>query len=200
MPVNLPAAPFRPAYPKVVDSVSTSRAGNRVVAMVEYADPFWQIDMSTDPLLAGERLLVEAFRDDCRGGLVTIIYTPTHQCLPQAHWGDPDAAVLANGTLTSKSGFAAVLAVTSGLTLSRGDLISLTTGDFNWMARITAGGTAAGGELAVTLNMAVPSYIETGAVVRVREPRMNARMLPGSFSMPDELFPVASFTLVEVPK
>lgn len=200
MPVSLPAVPFRTSYPKVVDSISASRAGNRLVATIEYADPFWQVDMSTDPLLAGERLLVEAFRDACRGGLNTVVYTPTHQCLPQAHWGDPDAAVLADGTLTSKSGFDAVLAVTTGLTLSAGDLVSMTTGDFNWMARITAGGTAVGGALPVTLNMAVPSYIATDATVRVKDPRMNARMLPGSFSMPDDVFPVASWTLVEVPK
>lgn len=196
--IMLPSVGFQPAYPKVVDSVSASRAGNRLVAMVEYADPFWQIDMRTLPLDAAERLLVEAFRDACRGGLNTVVYTPTHQCLPKAHWGDPDAAVLANGTLTSKSGFDAVLAVTTGLTLSSGDLISMTTGGYNWMARVMTGGTAADGALAVTLNMAVPSYIATGAVVRVKEPRMNARMLPGSFSMPDEFFPVASFTLVEV--
>ncbi len=200
MPVLLPAVGFQPAYPKVVDSVSASRAGNRLVATVEYADPFWQIDMRTLPLDAAERLLVEAFRDDCRGGLNTVVYSPVHQCLPKAHWGEPDAAVLANGTLSAKSGFGATIAATSGLTLSRGDLISMTTGDYNWMARIIAGGTVSGGSLAVTLNMAVPSYIETGATVRFKEPRMNARMLPGSFNMPDEFFPVASFALVEVPK
>lgn len=200
MAINLPNVRFQASYPQVVDSVSASRAGNRLVAMVEYADPFWQIDMRTKPLRAGERLEVEAFRDACRGGLNTVVYTPTHQCLPRAHWGDPDAAVLANGTLTSKSGFGAVLAVTTGLTLSAGDLVSMTTGDYNWMARVMTGGTAAEGALSVTLNMAVPSYIATGATVRVKNPRMNARMLPGSFSMPDDLFPVASFTLVEVPK
>lgn len=200
MPIYLPAVRFLPSYPKVVDSISASRAGNRLVAMVEYADPFWQVDMRTKPLRASERLLVEAFRDDCRGGMNTIVYSPRHQCLPKAHWGDPDAAVLADGALSAKSGFGATIAATNGLTLSRGDLVSMTTGDYNWLARINAGGTVAGGSLAVTLNMAVPSYIETGATVRFKDPRMNARMLPGSFNMPDEFFPVASFTLVEVPK
>lgn len=198
--IALPNVRFQASYPQVVDSVSASLAGNRLVATVEYADPFWRIEMRTVPLRAAERLAVEAFRDACRGGMNTIVYTPTHQCLPQAHWGDPGAAVLADGTLTSKSGFDAVLAVTTGLTLSAGDLVSMTTGDYNWMARVTAGGTAADGALSVTLNMAVPSYIATGATVRVKDPRMNARMLPGSFAMSDELFPVASFMLVEVPK
>lgn len=200
MPVYLPDVGFQPSYPKVVESVSASRAGNRLVATVEYADPFWQIDMRTVPLSDGERLLVEAFRDDCRGGMVTVVYTPQHQCLPKAHWGDPDAPVLADGALTSKNGFGAVLAATNGLTLSRGDLISLTTGEYNWMARISAGGTASGGSVSVTLNMAVPSYIAPGAVARFRDPRMNARMLPGSFVLTDEFDPVATFTLVEVPK
>lgn len=200
MPVLLPDVGFQPAYPKVVESVSASRAGNRLVAMVEYADPFWQIDMRTVPLTAEERLLVEAFRDDCRGGLNTVIYTPRHQCLPRSHWGNPDAPELADGSLTSKSGSDAVLAATDGLTLSRGDLISLTTGDYHWMARIVTGGTVAGGSIAVTLNMAVPSYVAPGAVARFKDPRMNARMLPGSFALTDEFDPVASFTLVEVPK
>lgn len=200
MVIDLPTVPFLVSYPQVVESVSVSRAGNRVVAMVEYADPYWKIDMRTKPLRAAERLAVEAFRDACRGGQVTVRYTPQHQCLPMAHWGDPDAAVLANGTLAAKSGYSATLAAANGLVLSPGDLISMTTGDYDWMARVVAGGTAASGSLSVTLNMAVPSYIETGAVVRYKRPRMNTRMLPDTFTMPDSFNPIASFTLIEVPR
>lgn len=202
MPIDLPDVRFQRSYPQVVDSVSTSRAGNRVVAIVEYADPFWQIDMKTKPLRASERLAVEAFGDACRGGMVTVLYRPKHQCLPKALWGQPASPLLANGALTAKAGYGVTVAASTGLTLSGGDLLSFTTGDYNWMARVAqgGGGTAAAGSVDLTLNMPVPPYIVPGAVVRFKDPIMNARMLPGSFTMPDEFNPVATFTLFEVPR
>lgn len=200
MAIELPAVSFAPSYPQVVDSVSSSRSGNRVVAMVEYADPQWLVPMSTTPLRASQRLLVEAFRDACRGGLTTVHYKPKHQCLPRSLWGQPASPLLANGTLSTKAGYNVTVAASSGLVLSPGDLISFTTGAHNCLARVVAGGTVTGGSVALTLNMPVPSYIAVGAVVRFKDPIMNTRMLPGSFAMTDELLPVASFTLVEVPR
>lgn len=200
MAIELPAVRFAASYPQVVDSVSASRASNRVVAMVEYADPQWQIPMTTTPLRASARLLVEAFRDACRGGLTTVHYKPKHQCLPRSLWGQPPSPLLANGTLSAKAGYNVTVAATTGLVLSPGDLVSFTTGVHNWMARVVVGGTVAGGSVALTLNMPVPSYINAGAVVRFKDPIMNTRMLPGSFTMSDDFFPVASFTLVEVPR
>lgn len=200
MPIDLPAVRFQPSYPTVVDSVSVNRAGNRVVSIVEYADPAWQVPMRTVALSAHERLLIEAFRDACRGGMETVRYRPKHQCLPRSLWGNPTSPLLANGSLSSKSGYEVTVAATNGLVLSPGDLISLSAGTYHFMARVVTGGTVAGGTVALTLNMPVPSYIGIGATLRVKDPIMNARMLPGSFSLPDELFPVASFTLIEVPR
>lgn len=200
MAIDLPAVRFAASYLQVVDAVSASRAGNRVVAMVEYADPQWQIAMTTTPLRASARLLIEAFRDACRGGLTTVHYQPKHQCLPRTLWGQPSSPLLANGTLSAKAGYNVTVAATTGLMLSPGDLVSFSTGVHNWMARVVTGGTVAGGSVSLTLNMPVPSYIAIGAVVRFKDPIMNTRMLPGSFTMSDEFFPVASFTLVEVPR
>lgn len=202
MAIILPDIRFQSSYPELIESVSMSRSGKRMVAVVEYADPFWQVAMRTKPLRASERLLVETFLDQARNGLVTVHYTPQHQCLPKAYWGSPTAAAPAdNGVLKSKDGYSiTVESVTDGLVLSPGDLISLTTGDYNWMARVVTGGTAADGEIDLTLNVPVPSYIETGAVARVKDIVANMRLLPDSFSMPDGPLPVASFTLIEVPK
>lgn len=198
----LPDVPFQPSYPRLQRQVSTSRSGDRVVATVEYGDPFWTIDMVTVPLRPARRLAVEAFIDSCRGGLRTVLYTPKHSCLPKAYWGNPTATEIAtDGELDAVSGHDVTISnVTNGLVLTAGDLISMTTGDYHSLFRVEVGSTASGGEIDVTLNMPVPSWISVGASVRFKDPRMNMRLLPGSFSMADAGFPVASFSLFQVPK
>lgn len=202
--VALPNVGFQVSYPHLVDSVSVSRAGasTRAMAFVEYADAYWTIQMRTKSLKASERLLVEAFRDATRGGLQTVLYTPKHMCLPRAYWGNPSAPALANpGSLVSVTGNSLVInSVDNGLTLDAGDLISLTTGDYNSLFRIQSGGVAAANSITVTVEPGVPSYIEVGAVATFKNPAANMRVLPGSFSIPDEAKPVASFIMVEVPK
>ncbi|RWE75249.1 hypothetical protein [Mesorhizobium sp.] len=202
MAIALPAVGFQHAYPQLVESVSVSRSGTKAMAFVEYADAYWSIQMRTKPLKASERLLVEAFRDACRGGLTTVLYTPKHMCVPRAYWGDANNAALANaGNLVSISGNQlAINSVDNGLTLGPGDLISATTGDYNSLFRIQSGGVAAGNVIAVTVEPAVPSYIAAGAVIAFKNPVANMRLLPGSFAIPDEPKPVATFTLVEIPK
>ncbi len=200
MAIDLPTIRFQPSYPAVIDSVSVNRAGNRVVGIVEYADPTWQVVMRTVPLSASDRLVTECFRDACRGGMETVRYRPKHQCLPRSLWGNPTSPLLANGSLSSKSGYQVTVAATNGLILSPGDLISLSAGTYHFMARVVTGGTVVGGTVALTLNMPVPSYIGIGSTLRVKDPIMNTRMLPSSFSLPDEFYPIASFTLIEVPR
>ncbi len=119
MTIALPAIGFQVAYPQLVDSVSVSRSGTRAMSFVEYADAYWSIQMRTKALKASERLLVEAFKDACRGGLQTVLYTPKHMCVPRAYWGDATNAALANnGNLASIAGNQLVIdSVTNWLTL-----------------------------------------------------------------------------------
>lgn len=189
--IALPDVGFQVAYPQIVESVSMARSGNRALAFVEFADPAWQITMRTVPLKAGPRLLVEAFRDASRGGLQTVLYRPQHMCIPRAYWGDAGNAVLADdGNLVSVTDgrTLAVNGVATGLTLGAGDLISLATGDYRSLHRIQTGGVAAGGAISVTVEPPVPGYIAAGAVVMLKDPELNMRVVPGSFSIPDELF------------
>lgn len=200
--IALPAVGFQHAYPQLVESVSASRSGTRAMAFVEYADSYWTIQMRTKPLKASERLLVEAFKDASRGGLQTVLYTPKHMCIPRAYWGNAGAAALANpGALVSITGNSLLInSVENGLTLGAGDLISATTGDYNALFRIQTGGVAAGNAITVTVEPAAPSYITAGAVMTFTNPIANMRVMPGSFSIPDEPKPVATFMLVEIPK
>lgn len=191
------------AYPQLAKSVSMSRAGNRVLAFVEYADPVWQVTMRTKALRPSERLAVEAFRDATRGGLQTVRYRPTHMCVPRAYWGDAANPVLNDdGNLVSITDgrVLSVGSVSNGLTLGAGDLVSLASGDYRSLHRIQSGGVAASGAITMAVEPPVPGYVTAGAVVKFKAPELNMRVLPGSFAIPDELFPVASFTLVEVPK
>ncbi|MBZ9943435.1 hypothetical protein LB533_20320 [Mesorhizobium sp. BR1-1-13] len=200
--IDLPAVNFQASYPQLVDSVSVSRSGTRAMAFVEYADAYWTIAMRTVPLRASDRLLVEAFKDACRGGLQTVLYTPKHMCIPRAYWGDADNSALANnGNLVSITGNSLVInSVDNGLTLGAGDLISATTGEYNALFRIQTGGVASGNSITVTVEPTVPAYITAGAVIRFKNPIANMRVMPGSFEITDELIPTASFTLVEIPK
>ncbi|MER9310103.1 hypothetical protein NKI51_12395 [Mesorhizobium australicum] len=202
MAINLPAVPFQVSYPQLVDSVSVSRSGSRAMAFVEYADAYWTVQMRTVPLSAAQRLLVEAFKDACRGGLTTVTYTPQHMSVPRAYWGDAANTKLTNvGNLVSITGNSLVInSVDNGLVLAAGDLISLTTGSYNSLFRVQTGATAAANTITITVEPTVPSYITTGAVVTFKNPVANMRALPGSFSMPDDFNPVATFTLVEIPK
>ncbi|OBQ72399.1 hypothetical protein [Mesorhizobium loti] len=200
--IALPAVGFQVAYPQLTESVSVSRSGTRAMAFVEYADSYWTIQMRTKPLKASQRLLVEAFKDACRGGLQTVLYTPKHMCLPRAYWGNPGAAALANaGNLVSITGNSLVInSVDNGLTLGPGDLISATNDDYNSLFRVQTGGVASSNQITVTVEPTVPSYLTAGAVITFKNPVANMRLYPGSFSIPDEPKPVATFTLVEIPK
>ena len=131
------------------------------------------------------------------------MYTPKHISLPRAYWGNAGAAALANeGALaTVTNGFTvAINSVENGLTLMPGDLFSLKTGEYRSLHRVTVGAVAAGNAITVTVEPAVPPYITAGAVAKWKDPELNCRVLPESFDIPDEFFPAASFTLVEVPK
>lgn len=202
MIVDLPAVRFAPTRPEIDDSVSVSRAGNRVTSFVEYADPAWRIPMRTLTMATKELQLLLAFRERVRTGMVTVVYRPTDNCLPQTYWGNPGAIQLNNGTLQSVTGgFNVTLNnLINGLMLMPGDLFSLKSGNYRSMHRAMTGGTAAANALALTVEPFVPPYIAPGAVARFLKPELNTRVLPGSFSVSEDHFPVATFTLVEVPQ
>ncbi len=202
MMVNLPAVRFTTTRPEIVDSVSVSRAGNRMIGVVDYADPYWQIPMRTLPMGAAELQALLAFRDRVRAGMVTVVFRPTDNCLPQAYWGNAGSAHLADGTLSSVvNGFNVMLYnLVNGLKLMPGDLFSLKDGAYRSLHRVMVGGTAAAGALALNVEPFVPPYITAGAVAKFLRPELNTRILPGSFAVADDHRPVAAFTLVEVPQ
>ncbi len=202
MIVDLPAIRFAATRPELVDSVSISRAGNRLISAIEYADPFWQVVMQTLPLTPQELQLLLAFRDRVRNGMATVVHRPTDNCLPQNYWGNAGAIQLNDATLQSvTNGFNVTLNnAINGLKLMPGDLFSLKAGNYRSRHRVMTGGTAAANALALTVEPFVPPYITPGAVAKFLRPELNTRVLPGSFSVSDDHFPVASFTLVEVPQ
>lgn len=204
MTIPLPAVGYQITRPKLVGSTSVSRVGNRVISFVETADPVWHIPMRTVALKAAELALIEAFRAQVRSGRVTVVYTPQHIAIPQAYWGNANAAALANdGALETVTNghLVAIGGVDNGLTLMPGDLFTLSAGGgYRSMHRVTAGGVATANTINVAVEPAVPPYITAGAVAKFKGLELNCRVLPESFEIPDEFFPAASFTLVEVPK
>ncbi len=193
---------YGPTYPKIVRSTSMSRYGKRAISFVETSDPYWQVTMRVLALSNADRQRLEAFISRCRDGMVTVLYTPKHVCLPQAYWGNPTApAILDNGVLAAISGNQLTInSVTTGLKLTDGDLIGLTQGDYNLIVRVVQGATAASGSITIKVEPFVPSYITTGATVVFKNPVMNMRLVPDSYECPDDFRPTATFQLIEVPR
>ncbi|WP_284777066.1 hypothetical protein [Agrobacterium sp. lyk4-40-TYG-31] len=193
---------YGPTYPKLMRSTSVSRYGKRAISFMETSDPFWQVSMRVVALSNAERQKLEAFISRCRDGMVTVLYTPKHVCLPQAYWGNPTApAILDTGVLASISGNQlTVSSVTNGLKLMEGDLIGFSQGDYNTIVRVVQDATAAGGAITIKAEPFLPSYITAGATVVFKNPVMNMRLVPDSYDCPDDFRPTATFTLIEVPK
>jgi hypothetical protein len=183
-------------------STSVSRYGKRAISFMETSDPFWQVSMRVLALSNADRQKLEAFISRCRDGMVTVLYTPKHVCLPQAYWGNPTApAILDNGALTAISGNQLTIGgVTNGLQLMEGDLIGFSQGDYNVIVRVVQDATAAAGVIAIKIEPFLPSYITTGATVIFKNPVMNMRLVPDSYDCPDDFRPTATFTLIEVPR
>lgn len=193
---------YEATFPVLNRSVSMSKYGNRAVAFIESGDPFWSWTAKVIKMSNADRNRLEAFIDRCRGGQVTVHYTPKHVCIPQAYWGDPNnLAITGNPTLTAINGNTITLGtVVVGLKLKAGDLIGLSNGDYNLIVRVANDATATATNLQVKIEPFLPSYITTGSIVRLKNPIMNMRLMPGSFEIGDGFHPEASFQLVEVPK
>lgn len=194
---------FFPSYPQLHSPVSMSKYGNRAISFVEYADPYRTIDMETAPMKASEAVALQAFIASARGGMETIVYRPTHICIPQAYWGNPDdphiTGTASRGTVTNGNQVQ-LTNVVPGLILMPGDLISFTSGTYRQMAQITVGATAASTQMTVTVDQPIASYIAAAAVVRFKKPELNTRLVPGSFQMSRGPRPTASFQLMEIPR
>lgn len=201
--IDLPVVPYVKGLPQIVRSTSVGRSGQRAMAFVEFADPFWRVEVETGPLASEKAAAVQAFLDEAGAGTKTVLFAPKYLKVPLAYVGDETNPALSNtGSLVSVTdGFTiAVGSVTNGLDLRRGDLISLKSGDYRSLHRVMVGAIASAGSISLTVEPAIPAYIVPGAEVRFRDLELNMRMLPGSGSMPDDYLPAASFTLVEVPK
>ncbi|MER8806022.1 hypothetical protein [Mesorhizobium australicum] len=201
--VAFPDVPYAKGLPKLVRTTSVSRAGKRFMAAIETVDPFWQIDVETAPLARELIPGMRAFIDECNSAIKTIVWTPSYLDVPQAYLADPGNVALADdGNLVSGTGglTIAVNGVTNGLDLRRGDMISMIKDEYRSMHTVMTGAVASSNTVTLVIEPYVPTYITAGAVVKFKNLELNVRMGPDSGQMTDDYLPVASLTLVEVPK
>ncbi len=193
---------YEPTFPVLNRPVSMSQYGERAISAIENGDPFWTWTAKVKAMTNAHRQKLEAFIDRCRGGLVTIHYTPKHVCLPQAYWGDAgNPAINSTAFLAAINGNTLTLnSVAIGLKLTEGDLMGLSIGDYNFIARIVADVASASTSMQVKVEPFLPSYIGVGAAVRFKNPVMNMRLVPRSWEIGEGKFPDASFQLIEVPR
>ena len=204
MSISLPDfIEYQAGRPRLNKPVSMSRYGERAISMIQNGDEWWTVDIETQPMYDEELAEFEGWLAQAQNGLETVVYTVLgKQSLPRAYWNNPGSAVPAdNGSLTSVTDgkTLAIGSVTAGLIMTKGDLISLTTGDYHSLHRVTANATA-GATLTLSVEPPVPSYIATGSVVRFKNPVLNTRIVPGSTEVEDGSMPTAKFQLIEVPR
>lgn len=202
--IDLPAViGFQPSYPQLTIPTSQTKYGGRTISTVQYADSYRTVEMETVPLTAGQAVQLQSFIAAAKGGAETIIYRPTHICIPQAYWGDADNPRI-SGTATRgvvTGGYTVQLNnVVPGLILQPGDLVSLQSGDYRQMLQVVIGGVAASTTITVKVDQPISSYVGAGATVRFKHPEMNTRLVKDSFQMASGHFPTASFQLIEVPR
>lgn len=204
MSIQLPEIEYQSGRPRLNVPRSVSRYGNRAIAFFENGDSYWTVDIETQPMDESQLAAFEAWLATARGGLETIVFNPVHKgAVPQRYWDDPDNAALSNdGVLVSITDgkVLSINSLTNGLELLAGDLISLTTGDYHSMHRVTAGGVVQAGAVSLTVEPFIPSYIATQAVFRCKDPLLNTRLIPNSVQVADGHMPTAIFQLMEVPK
>ncbi len=202
MAIEMLSISFQRGRPQLNRPISVSKFGGRSLSFVEYADPYWTVDMETQPLDENQLAYVEAWLARTRGGFETIHFTPVHLRVPQAYVGDEGNPIVNdNGVLAAKNGSAlTVNSVSPGLVLRAGDLIGFTIGDYNTICRVTVGATAVSTSVSISVQPPLPSYIVVGSTVVFRDPKMNTRIMPSSISVDDGVLPTASFQLIEVPK
>lgn len=202
MTLVLPAVPYVQGLPKIRRSASVSRVGNRTISVVETADPAWIAEVVTGPLSRAHARLMRAFIAQANSGARTILYAPAFLGVPAHYIGDEfNPAILDDGALSVVDSFTVTLTgITTGLTLSEGDFVGFEKAGFRSLHTVTTDVVADGSTVQFDVEPPVPPYITAGAVAKFKSTGMNARMLPGSDSMTDDWSPVASFTLVEVPK
>lgn len=202
MALQLPTVIFQRGRPSLNRPMSVSRFGERAIAFVEYSDPYWIIDMETQPMPETMLARFEAWLAQSRGGMETIHYVPPHLNVPQAYIGDTSNPVISDsGILSGINGnVLSVTGVSSGLKLMAGDLIGLSIADYNFIGRVVADVTAVGTSVSIAVEPFLPGYITIGATVTFKNPKLNTRILPSSINVGAGMYPTASFQLIEVPR
>lgn len=204
MAINLPTfIEYQAGRPRLNKPISMSRYGERAISMIQNGDEWWTINIETQPMYDEDLAEFEGWLAQAQNGLETIVYRVLgKQSLPRAYWNNPNSAVPTdNGSLTSVTNGKTLLigGITVGLVLTKGDLISLTSGEYHSLHRVTASATA-GATITFPVEPPVPSYIGIGATVRFKDPVLNTRIVAGSTEVGDGMMPTAKFQLIEVPR
>lgn len=200
--ITLPVIHYQNGRPKLNEPVSMSRYGGRSISFMENGDKYWTVDIETQPLYDEELADFEAWLARARSGLETVLFSPFgKQALPRAYWNNASVTLPVGSLNTVTNGRQLLIGgVTPGQIATAGDLISLSTGDYHSMHRVTVGATAVSTAFTLTVEPPVMSYIAMGAAVTFKNPKMNARVVPGSVNVADGVLPTVKFQLIEVPK
>ncbi|MBC8718833.1 hypothetical protein [Ochrobactrum sp. Marseille-Q0166] len=200
LPTNLG---YQAGRPRLNKPVSMSRYGNRAISMIQNGDEWWTVNIETQPLYDEQLAAFEGWLAQAKNGLETVVYTVLgRQSVPLAYWSDPNnAAITGNPMLTVINGSILTISpVVVGLKMKSGDLIGFSNGEYNFFTRIIADATASSTLLQVVVEPFLPSYITIGSTVRLKDAKINTRVVPGSTEVGEGVMPTVKFQLIEVPK
>lgn len=171
-------------------SVSQSESGGRLTNIIEYAEPRWIMKAVTQGLRYSDAEAFKVWWQQFRGGLKAAVIRSPYYCRPRAHIHNPGPEQTP-GMLSKIDGqILTVINSLPGLKLSQGDYISFRQDNLYALVQVLS--MTGSGTKIITVEPALPSYINTGAVACFDRAELLMRPVWSSFSYSDR--PLRSFT------
>lgn len=189
MPVNMPDYAFSNIAVSPELSINSERTEGGLIITSRRSDPYWTGPMTTRPLTGwrddNEHADFRAFLTQCVDLNMRVDFVHPRHRVPAAYTID-NFPMAGNGALVSVTDLRTIVVsgLTNGLTLRRGDRLSIIQGNLiahRWIAAPVVVSSAISQSLPLTPRLPIGVFV-AGAVVALKDPKMRVMIVPGSWN------------------